>query len=161
MPAWQGKVVKTSPLLCLSQAVSGPATPVVSCLNPTRSFGSIFCDSDKPWCHVACSPVDCFNFSFLILTLLQQHYVMLLLSGLRVRGFFTFVIFRLTIALAIFSSKPQPRAGFVLDFRADCSQCASWFSSAKKFDMWLSASFSLQATPHHWESPVQLSSLPF
>lgn len=106
MPAWQGKVVKTSPILCLSQAVSGPATSVVSCLNPTRSSGSILCHSDKP-------PVPCglqhqvgrFNFSFLILTSLERHYAAPLLSGPRVRGFFAFVIFRLTIALAIFFLK--------------------------------------------------------
>lgn len=98
---------------------------------PPGALGAYFVIRTKPWCRVACSPVGCFNFSFLILTSLEQHYVMPLLSGLRVRGFFAFVIFRLTIALAIFSSKPGPRAGFVLDFRADCSECATRPSSAK------------------------------
>lgn len=88
VPAWQGKVLKTSPLLCLCQAVSGPATPVVSCLNSTGSFGSIFGDSEWTWCRVACSPVGSFNFSFLILTSLKQHYAAPFLSRLRVKWFF-------------------------------------------------------------------------
>lgn len=64
---------------------------------------------------MACSPVDRFNFSFLILTSLERHYVAPLLSELESERIFTFitVIFRFTIALAIFSAKLRPRAGFV------------------------------------------------